>query len=453
MYGFFRQGTGWNERSRVDLVRAVVEQGTTRIDDYHRDTQDKSLRDGHYYSDKAPGSALIGVPVYLVLIATYGIAGAGPPDPSAIAQALAFVASGLSTVLLVVLLLQFLRPAVGEPWAIVMSLGYGLGSIAFPFATMFFGHAAATLSLFAAFYLLWRWRTEEGTWRPILAGVMAGLAVITELPLVLGVAVLAAYAVWIGRRRAAWFVLGGGPLLVILMGYDWLSFGSPVSIGYQYSTLFAEQNQQGIISVVWPTWQRAGLILYGPRGLVTYAPWIAFAPLGILALRRRDVRAEVAVCLSICAAFLVYNSGAINPLGGSTPGPRYLLPALPFATVLVAFAPRILRPVVAFLIAASIVIFFIATVTEPSASERFVDPLSELWIPRLLRGDLVATIAGLRWGVDGVAALAGLLAACTATAVVIASTFRSRRMAGRWAAVAAGALVVLVCVFALPFVP
>src|SRR5579863_1122233 len=65
-YAYFYEGGGWNQNSRFDLVRAVVEQGTLRIDDYQENTGDKAFANGHYYSDKAPGLALLAVPVALV---------------------------------------------------------------------------------------------------------------------------------------------------------------------------------------------------------------------------------------------------------------------------------------------------------------------------------------------------------------------------------------------------
>src|SRR6478752_2972139 len=122
-YGFFLQQPAWNEYSRYDLIRALVEEGTVQIDSFEENTGDKAFKDGHYYSDKAPGTAILGVPVY--------------------AAALAFAISGVPTALLVVLLVRFLIPYAGEPWALTMGVALGLGSILFPFATMFFGHAAS----------------------------------------------------------------------------------------------------------------------------------------------------------------------------------------------------------------------------------------------------------------------------------------------------------------------
>ncbi len=47
-YGFFRQVPAWNEYSRYDLVVALVDDGTTRIDRYHENTGDKAFYNGHY---------------------------------------------------------------------------------------------------------------------------------------------------------------------------------------------------------------------------------------------------------------------------------------------------------------------------------------------------------------------------------------------------------------------
>ena len=52
---YFYEGGGWNQNSRFDLLRAMVERHTLQIDAYHENTQDKAHLRGHYYSDKAPG--------------------------------------------------------------------------------------------------------------------------------------------------------------------------------------------------------------------------------------------------------------------------------------------------------------------------------------------------------------------------------------------------------------
>ena len=65
---FFYQDPEWNGNSRLNLTRAIVEQGSLRIDDFHDApgwaTGDKAFFRGHFYSDKAIGSSVLAVPIY-----------------------------------------------------------------------------------------------------------------------------------------------------------------------------------------------------------------------------------------------------------------------------------------------------------------------------------------------------------------------------------------------------
>ena len=61
-YGYFYQGGGWNQDSRFSMVRAILESGTLKITAYHHITGDKSRIGADYYSDKAPGHALLATP-------------------------------------------------------------------------------------------------------------------------------------------------------------------------------------------------------------------------------------------------------------------------------------------------------------------------------------------------------------------------------------------------------
>src|SRR5688572_9479440 len=70
-YGYFFTQHDANTNSRLALVRAIVEEKRFEIDSYHDsalDTIDKAYYNGHYYSDKAIGTSLIGVPVYYGII-------------------------------------------------------------------------------------------------------------------------------------------------------------------------------------------------------------------------------------------------------------------------------------------------------------------------------------------------------------------------------------------------
>src|SRR5580704_18829652 len=75
---YFYEGGGWNQNSRFDVLRAIVEQHTLQIDAYHQNTQDKAHFKGHYYSDKAPGLVFLAVPVALAARPVLRAAGIDP---------------------------------------------------------------------------------------------------------------------------------------------------------------------------------------------------------------------------------------------------------------------------------------------------------------------------------------------------------------------------------------
>ena len=75
---YFYEGGGWNQNSRFDLLRAIVERHTLQIDAYHENTQDKAHFEGHYYSDKAPGLVFLAVPFALAARVALRVSGIDP---------------------------------------------------------------------------------------------------------------------------------------------------------------------------------------------------------------------------------------------------------------------------------------------------------------------------------------------------------------------------------------
>lgn len=462
-FGFFQQTPIWNEPSRYDLVVAIVDHHTTRIDANQDNTGDKAFFQGHYYSDKEPGSAFLGVPAYAAMRFVRAITQQPPPDENEAIQVLAFVECAIPTALLAMLLIRLLRPLAGERWAVLVAVGYGLGTMAFPFATMYFGHATTTFFLFAAFFLLRNPHGWPGRWRPALAGVCAGLAVLVDFSAGIGVVALAIYSLRHAFQRPflqtfrrpsldayralLLFIAGGIPALILLLVYDKVSFGSLFSTGYTHlaNSGFAAGQSEGILGVTAP---RPGVLwdlLFGSRGLLRLSPWLVLAPAGLWAARRRGLRWEIGVSAALCVAYLLVNSGYYLPFGGATPGPRFLSPMLPFAAILVGLAPRGVRYLAAVLIVPSIALTTLATATMPNAFEAIANPLTDLWIPMIRGGLIVETTGWLRWGLPSLLALAALALAAACTAVAAWATVNAGsavRRVGVGAGVVLGVLVI-----------
>ena len=54
-----------NTKSRLFLALSIVESGSISIGDYGLLTEDRAERAGRYYSDKAPGMAVLALPVVM----------------------------------------------------------------------------------------------------------------------------------------------------------------------------------------------------------------------------------------------------------------------------------------------------------------------------------------------------------------------------------------------------
>jgi hypothetical protein len=63
---FIHVGFSANPSSRYALIWSIVDDHVIYIDQYHAITIDKAFYAGHYYSDKAVGASLLGMPGYLL---------------------------------------------------------------------------------------------------------------------------------------------------------------------------------------------------------------------------------------------------------------------------------------------------------------------------------------------------------------------------------------------------
>ena len=166
----------------------------------------------------------------------------------------------------------------------------------------------------------------------------------------------------------AGFVLGILPLLA----YNAWAFGSPWTLGYTNALKapagdgapIVGANDEGFYGVGVPDPRAALSLLVSEKGLVLVAPLVAAAAVG-LPLLWRSRRREAAVCGAIPLLFLAYNAAYYLPFGGQGPGPRFLVPALPFLALPLALALRSRPLVVAGVGVVSVSVMVLATLTDP----------------------------------------------------------------------------------------
>ncbi len=347
--------------ARLSLVRALTERGTVQIDAYVSKTDNYAIYNGHAYSEKPPGPALMGLMVYagaLPLLEVPAVntwlewlAGEPRADVTSRQQDHAlrverirrFMAQYLLTLVVIAvpaaaagaLLYRFLEIfRVSHGLRLLLVMAYGLGTPAATYAGNFYSHQlVASLCLGAFVLLVWLAQGQGGAARALLAGLLMGYAVISEYPAALIVAVLGIYA-W---QKLPWSLLravliGGMLPVALLVVYNLVAFGTPLPVSYAYSVLHRSEYQTGFMSITYPQLEALWGLTFSPfRGLFVRAPWLLPALPGyLLWWRRGELRAELLVAVGVSAGMLLLYASAARWWGGAAAGPRYLVSSLPF---------------------------------------------------------------------------------------------------------------------------
>jgi len=393
------QSVGCGQNAHYAATRSFAA-GVPYVDRYAQQTCDLVRRGGHFYAAKGPALDFWSAPWYLVLKAVhlvprdhnvgmrYPAAMAGVPLRATWQIGLwAVVLPGMLLLLLVRSLADEVEPGTGIAVAVVL----GLGTLVLPFATLLFAHVPAALLAFASFALLFRRRS------PLLAGACAGLAVATDLPLLVIAGALLVYA-W---RRALPFALGAVAGAAPLWAFGIWAFGSPFRLAYSGAAI--DPGAGGVeqahvhdlfFTLTSPHPHIAVQVLLTKRGLLTLSPVLAAAGAGLVLLWRRGLRAEAALIGALTAVEVGWH--AFRPdyelaLGGWVPGPRFLVPLLPFLAFALVPVVRKAPATFAALSAVSIAAMTLATSAEPLLSSDD----THHWVARVVDGNFAATVLTL----------------------------------------------------------
>ena len=275
-----------------------------------------------------------------------------------------------------------------------------LATIVFPHATQFAAEPIAAFSIFAAFYVLASNDPAEGSLPALGAGLLAGWSVVCDYSTFVVAVPVAFYAIWKLRDwfRIGVFSLGAGAGALILAGYDYLAFGSPVFLSYEAymmpgSDRFAAQSA-GFAGVTYPHLTILWNVLCGAqRGLFFCNPVLLLTIPGLYYLwRQRTWRAEFVVIASAIIAFILFNGSYGDSVvywgGGTATGPRHLISALPFMVLAMVALPKGFNLVFAALAMISLWLMLMATAVEPHLPYEYANPFRDFLWPAYFRGDL-----------------------------------------------------------------
>jgi hypothetical protein len=420
-YGYFIKHGDWNINSRLGLVKAVVEEHRLTIDSFHTDdfaTEDKAFVNSHYYSDKAIGASVLGVAAYWPIHQMTG----NITSYSLFVMFITVLAIALPSALLAPMMYSMAVQSTENRWsALVITLSICLGTALFPYAGSFYGHSLAAAAAFGAFFL-WMQAHRSGLirWGQIFfSGLLISFMVITEYPMAVIAVILIGYAVyvaWIQKIFWTWkflipFAIGGLIPVAVLLAYNTVCFGSPLTTGYSHENLeqFQDSVNSGFMAFKFPSLRTLFyLTLHPAQGILAQSPILLAALAGMFfAFRDKSMRAELITASLVILSFLLMFSGVGLWWGGDAFSSRYLIPILPFFSVFLIFLPRKFQPAIYLLGGLSFIQMLIASATPFNglnlATEKILQGgsglnggsflLYSILLPRLLKNKLTLT-----WG-------------------------------------------------------
>jgi 4-amino-4-deoxy-L-arabinose transferase-like glycosyltransferase len=316
------------ERRQLSLEGSTAPQLQLHLSyDGDRPLSDAFWHNGRIYAAKQPGQSMLGAIVYSVL----RVFGLNYTNNYLLTAALVtFFTSSLITAAAGVAVFGIVRELKKGPlfWPLACAFAFATGTTAFVYSGIAHHDAIASGFLVIAFYLAILIRSRGprvrgGKLMASGAGLLLGLTITTSMLPFFMVFVVGAYLVLLRRRDVIIPLLFGlaAGLMPLLM-FNLVAFGNPFTLsnfvgGYQDTTPHFDLRNFAAKSkfFVW------SLSLYVP------VFWIGLA--GLAFFPRQLRREQVTIfALLIALAIVVLN---IDTTGGCQYGPRYLLPAMPYA--------------------------------------------------------------------------------------------------------------------------
>ncbi len=351
-------GGGINANRYLDLTYSLADKGMVFIDDYHENTIDKALKDGHYISAGLPGPSLWAIASYEIFknvshllpqpiknkfrIASYFT----PPkktifDPtrpdyyffSAI-WITCFSLSLLSAFGSAVLFDLLCDLGTLPRGALIATLAYALATPVFYFSTTYFSHViTATLLIF--FFKLLASSESKGPAFMFFAGLAAGATILSEY---YGLVIIVCGAAYVFAKRGwsglFYYSLGVGLCSPALLIYNLEALGGILKVPHSY--LVGDNRIKvhgvGLLGFTLPHRRRLyGLLFSSARGIFVYSPILLLGVWGWWVKFRKKDLYQTFIVLAAGISFLIFIWVACYQdwRGGASFGPRQLILLMP----------------------------------------------------------------------------------------------------------------------------
>ena len=307
--------------SRMLTVFGLVEDGTFYGDRWQQLTFDKSLVNGHFYSDKAPLSSYLVLPFYWLYRQGHADLPHSKTDTEAANHLAILIAAALPFAIFATLLWWRIARDRPGPSAVWYALVAAFGTSILNYGNAFFGH------VLAGTFLLLSWVLSIDRNRYYLsAGLLAGCAVATEYPTFIAVVfiLLGIFRQPDRNHRIGAFLVGAIPPAILFFVHNHFITGHFYKLPYSYVVDFWKPMQTGFGLSLPHLNAFFGLSLSPYRGGLFYGP-ILILLLILLIIDRKWL------VLGLIAAYYVFVTSYYSWEGGWCSGPRHLTPVLMIA--------------------------------------------------------------------------------------------------------------------------
>ncbi|HOO77929.1 MAG TPA: hypothetical protein PLI51_07925 [bacterium] len=399
-FAYFYQGGGANQNARLDQIRSIVEYGQLNLKGT-AGSHDIVQVGRRTYPNKAPGIVLAGTLPFLAAAWLKG-----PALLLVEERYLYLFVSYLVTVLTVgavcaaggVVFFRLLGLFDGRPAPRLLAVAaLFVGTPAFAYSTMLYGHMAGSVWALLSFYLLYKYscvlpHAPRARFFIFLSGLSGGWAVVTEYPTIVIVAVLSLYCLFRSARlrtgrwwgNAGAFLLGALFPALVLLGYNRAVFGRWLYVAYFDKRAAAHSaykrgpvlgfsfQLRTFLNVVWQT-------SFGAyRGFFHLSPFLVLIFPGTWYLARRRGGGGLALAIWFMAlAYFALNSVYPYWYGGKALGPRHAMEMLPWLVLLAFFCIRRLPLLSGALVAVSAALMLVAVSVRPE--EYVTRPFRDLY--------------------------------------------------------------------------
>ncbi len=376
--------TSSNDGSHYALTRAMAENHTFALMpfDNYAEGNDIAIRDGAFYSDRPPGTAVLATLFYT--LAQYLPAPLTPlpsrhdaENPRLLYVMLLPVLAGTGTAVLLYLFLR--QQGVTMAGAVTAVIMFSLGTAQWKYSTVLFSHALSGFLVLLAIVLVtrletrdWRLETEQSPvsslqspnlwFRYLFLGFVLGFSVLVEysnglLVVLVGLFVLLGVRPFTLRRilvKMGPFILGGLIPAGFLATYNNVNFGSPLTLSYAYAINYPWAGNF-FSTFSWPLLPGLqALLIWGEGGgwcnLTCYNQGIfLLSPIMLLALPGfwlyfRHARRPFWLTTTVFLVYLLLFAKHFTSHGFTGDG-RYLVPFLSLLAIPLAYAVDwLLRP-------------------------------------------------------------------------------------------------------------